>query len=148
MLILTRCETNYKTCSVRSSENMCSSSGGAQEKGKTGWNSVTTKIDGFLSFILCWMLIYLFAGFFFLSPSVWRNCFDAVFSYFTENSNVCQFDFFIEIWQLWTFFSFLKIALSFFGLQSDENPSKWLSEFSPNIPISPSISYLAVLEVK
>jgi len=24
----------------RSSENICSSSGGAQEKGKTGWNSV------------------------------------------------------------------------------------------------------------
>ncbi len=28
-------ESNYNSCAVRSSENICSSSGGAQEKGKT-----------------------------------------------------------------------------------------------------------------
>jgi hypothetical protein len=33
---LARFETNYSNCTVRSSENICSSSGGAQEKGKTG----------------------------------------------------------------------------------------------------------------
>ncbi len=32
-------ETNYSSYIVRRSENLCSSSGGAQEKGKTGWNS-------------------------------------------------------------------------------------------------------------
>jgi len=32
----TRFETNYRCCTVRSSEKICNSSGGAQEKGKTG----------------------------------------------------------------------------------------------------------------
>jgi hypothetical protein len=41
---------NYSSCTGRSSENLCSSNGGAQEKRKTGWNSGTIKIDGFLSF--------------------------------------------------------------------------------------------------
>jgi len=31
----------------------------------------TTKIDGFLSFTPCWMLMYFFAGFFFDSHSVY-----------------------------------------------------------------------------
>jgi hypothetical protein len=31
----------------------------------------TTKIDGFLSFIPCWMLVYFFASFFWMSPCVW-----------------------------------------------------------------------------
>jgi hypothetical protein len=31
---------NYNSCTGRSSENICSINGGAQEKGKTGWNSV------------------------------------------------------------------------------------------------------------
>ncbi len=31
---------NYSSCTGRSSENICSSSGGAQEKGKIGWNSI------------------------------------------------------------------------------------------------------------
>jgi hypothetical protein len=31
----TRFETNYSSCTVRSSQNICSSGGGAQEKGKT-----------------------------------------------------------------------------------------------------------------
>jgi hypothetical protein len=33
-------ETNYSSCTGRSSENICSSSGCTQEKRKTGWNSV------------------------------------------------------------------------------------------------------------
>ncbi len=33
----------------------------------------TTKIDGFLSFIPRWMLMYFFAGFFRISPCVWPN---------------------------------------------------------------------------
>ncbi len=32
----TRCESNYSSCTGRSSENTCSSSGGAQEKGNRG----------------------------------------------------------------------------------------------------------------
>jgi hypothetical protein len=32
----TRFQINYSSCTGRSSENICSSSGGAQEKGKTG----------------------------------------------------------------------------------------------------------------
>jgi hypothetical protein len=35
-ILYTRFETNYRGCIVRSSENICSSSGGVQEKGKTG----------------------------------------------------------------------------------------------------------------
>jgi hypothetical protein len=34
----TRLEGNYSSCTSRSSENICSSSGGGQEKGKTGQN--------------------------------------------------------------------------------------------------------------
>ncbi len=33
----------------------------------------TTKIDGFLSFIPRWMLVYFFGGFSWISPSVWPN---------------------------------------------------------------------------
>ncbi len=33
-------EFNYSNCTDRSSENICRSSGGAQEKGKTGCHSV------------------------------------------------------------------------------------------------------------
>jgi hypothetical protein len=47
---LTRFESKYSSCTVRNSENICSSSGGAQEKGKTPETQFTTKIDGFLSF--------------------------------------------------------------------------------------------------
>jgi hypothetical protein len=35
-----RFETNYSSCTGKSSENICNSSGGAQEKGKIGCNSV------------------------------------------------------------------------------------------------------------
>jgi len=37
-------ETNHHRCTGRSSENIGSSSGGAQAKGKTGWNSVYHQI--------------------------------------------------------------------------------------------------------
>jgi hypothetical protein len=36
----TRFESNYRNCTGRNRENICSSSGGAQEKGKTGRNWV------------------------------------------------------------------------------------------------------------
>ncbi len=43
-------ESTYSNCAGRSDENnICSSSGGAQEKGKIGWNDetqFTTKISG------------------------------------------------------------------------------------------------------
>jgi hypothetical protein len=35
-----RLESIYSSCTGMSSENICSNSGGAQAKGKTGWNSV------------------------------------------------------------------------------------------------------------
>jgi hypothetical protein len=43
-------ESNYSNCTGRSSKNICrpSSSEGAQEKWKTRWNSITTKIHGIL----------------------------------------------------------------------------------------------------
>jgi len=66
---------NYSTCTCRSSENICSSSGGAQGKRKngvkTGWNSVwhkkwcTSEFDS-----LPWMLVHFFAGFLKKSHSV------------------------------------------------------------------------------
>ncbi len=34
---------------------------------------ITTKIDGFLSFLPRWMLVYFIGGFFWISPSVWPN---------------------------------------------------------------------------
>ncbi len=55
MLILsiycTRFETNYSSCTVKSSQNICSSSGGAKEKERHDEAHFTNKIDGFLSFI-------------------------------------------------------------------------------------------------
>jgi hypothetical protein len=57
----TRFETNYRCCTVRSSENIRRSSGGAQEKERQDETQFTTKIDGFLSFIPRWM----FSAFFF-----------------------------------------------------------------------------------
>ncbi len=35
-----RLESNYSICTGMSSENICSNTGGAQAKGKRGWNSV------------------------------------------------------------------------------------------------------------
>jgi hypothetical protein len=49
---------------VRARENICSRSGGAQEKGKT----VYYQNYRFLSFNSPWMLMYYFAGFFWISP--------------------------------------------------------------------------------
>jgi hypothetical protein len=48
---------------------------GAQEKGKTGWNSVYHQNRCFFfSFIpRDWMLMYFFAGFCWISPCVWPN---------------------------------------------------------------------------
>jgi hypothetical protein len=41
---------------------LCSCNGSAQEKWKIGWNSGNN-----------WMLMYIFAGFFWISPCVWPN---------------------------------------------------------------------------
>jgi len=35
-VLCTKVRTNYNSCTARSTENICSSSGGAEEKGKTG----------------------------------------------------------------------------------------------------------------
>jgi hypothetical protein len=43
----------------------------AQEKERHDETQFTTKIDGFPSFIPCWMLMYFFAGFFFESHPVY-----------------------------------------------------------------------------
>ncbi len=69
----TKFETDYSSCTVRMSENLCSSNGGAQEKGKTGWNLVYHQNWWEKSFIPPWMLMYFFAGFFWVSPCVWAN---------------------------------------------------------------------------
>jgi hypothetical protein len=60
-----------------------------------------TKIDGFLSFISCWMLTYVFAGFFWnvtlcmIKLRVLVLC----FSYFTDNSNITGYlNFFYKLW--------------------------------------------------
>jgi hypothetical protein len=42
----TRFQTNYSSCTGRSSENICRSSGGAQEKEKTDETQFTAKIAG------------------------------------------------------------------------------------------------------
>jgi hypothetical protein len=81
----TRFETNYSSCTVRSSENICSD----QEKGKTGWNSVYHQNWWFSEFHHPpWMLVYFFAGFLWISPCVWPNSgfWCCCFSYFTHNS--------------------------------------------------------------
>ncbi len=46
---------------------VASSSGGPQEKGKTGWNSVYHQNWWFCEFHPPWMLMYFFAGFFLIS---------------------------------------------------------------------------------
>ncbi len=38
--LMHKVRTNYNSCIVPSTENICSNSGGAQGNGKTGWNSV------------------------------------------------------------------------------------------------------------
>jgi hypothetical protein len=83
------CRLAIVSCTGKSSENICSSSGGAQEKGKTGWNWVYyQKLMVFwVSLRLPWMLMYFFAGFFLgISPRVWRVLVLCV-SYYTDNSN-------------------------------------------------------------
>ncbi len=61
----TRFESNYSSSTCKSNENIYSSSGDAQAKGKRGdeeeMNSVYHKIDGFLSFTppsLCKKIYY------------------------------------------------------------------------------------------
>jgi hypothetical protein len=65
--------SRLSSCKVRVSKNVCSSSGGAQAKERQDENQFTTKIDGFLSSMPPWMLMYFFEGFFKISPCVWPN---------------------------------------------------------------------------
>jgi len=63
-----------------------------RKKERQDETQITTKTDGFLSFIPCWTLIYFFAGFFLISPCVWPNTgfWCCVFSHFRDNSNSGQ----------------------------------------------------------
>jgi hypothetical protein len=65
-------ETNYNSCTVRSSENIYVGAVEALRKKERQYETqFTTKIDGFLSFIPPpSMLMYFFAGLFFISPCV------------------------------------------------------------------------------
>jgi hypothetical protein len=71
----TRFESHYSSCTSRSSENIyCGSGGGAEEKGKTGWNSLSFPPKLMVFWVSPWMLVYFFAGFFFESHRcVWPN---------------------------------------------------------------------------
>jgi len=90
----TRFETNYSSCTVRSSENICSSRGGAaEEKGKTGWNSVYHQSWWFSEFHPPLNANVLLCRFFFnltLCMTKLRVLVLCV-SYFAENSNVPVF---------------------------------------------------------
>ncbi len=50
-ILCTRFERNYSSCTGRSSENLCSSSGAAQVKERRDETQKTINFDGFLSFI-------------------------------------------------------------------------------------------------
>jgi hypothetical protein len=83
---------NYSSCTCRSSENICSSSRGAQEKGKTGSRphetQFGTKSGAFLSLTPSWRLMYFFGGFSLISPVFGPNSRVLVpcFPDLTENS--------------------------------------------------------------
>jgi hypothetical protein len=68
---------NFRSPTCRSSENICRSSGGAQEKGKTGQNrmklSLAQKVVHFLSLTPPWRLMYCFAACFWISPGFGPN---------------------------------------------------------------------------
>ncbi len=83
-------ETNYSRCTVKSSENICSSSGGAQEKVKTGWNSVYHQIRCFFFWVSPSLNANVFfAGFKNLTPCMTKlRVVMPCFPYFTDNSNV------------------------------------------------------------
>ncbi len=88
----TRFEWNYSSCTCRSNENLCSDSRAAQEQKK---DRVV-----FWVWPRPWMLIYLFAGSFSISPCVWPNS---------------------GYW--WCLFLILQISLSFEGLFLNQNGS-------------------------
>jgi hypothetical protein len=66
-------ETNYSRCTGKSSENICSSSGGARKKGKTGWNSVYHQIWWFFFWVSPSLNANVFCVGFLISPRVWPN---------------------------------------------------------------------------
>jgi len=87
-------ETNYSSCTIRSSENICSSSGGAaHETRKTGWNSVYHQNWWFFEFHPPLNANALFCRFFFESHPVYDQTqgSGAVFFFFhTDNSWVAH----------------------------------------------------------
>jgi hypothetical protein len=89
-ILCTRFETNYSSCTVRSSENICNSSGGAQAKGKTGWNSVYHQnwwLSEFHPPLNANNVLFLKVFFKFHPPCVWPNlgfwCCDFLISWIT-----------------------------------------------------------------
>jgi hypothetical protein len=109
------------------SENICSSNGGAQEKGKTGWNSVyyqnwwfsgfhppletqfTTKIDGFLGFIPLLKLSLLpKLMVFWVSSPPWMLVY--FFAGFFFNLTLCMTKLRVEFWW-WSVFLTSRITL-------------------------------------
>jgi hypothetical protein len=87
------------------------SSGGPQQKEKTGETQFTTMIDGFLSFIPCWMLMYFFAGFFLISPCICptSGLWSCVFLTFLITLMSCRH---LSYGLLWTIMDYSSYGLS------------------------------------
>ncbi len=85
----TRFETNYNSCTGKSNENICSSDGGAQEKGRTGWNSVYHQ-NWWFSLSPPFNANVFFCRFFFYLTLCTMKCrvLGLCLSYFTDNSDV------------------------------------------------------------
>jgi len=85
-----RFETTYSSCKVRISKNICRSSGGAQEKGKTWWNSVYHQNWWFFQFHPLLNANELLSRFL-LNLTLCMTKLRVLvlcFSYFTDNSNI------------------------------------------------------------
>jgi len=97
----------YSSCTCKSSENICCSSGGAQEKRKegvkTGWNSVWHQNWCTSEFHPPGRLMYFFASFFKISPGVGPNSgfWCCVFLTLFENSTIYLVWFFSHTEALW-----------------------------------------------
>ncbi len=85
----TRFGINYSSCTGKRSENICSSSIGAQEKGKTGWNSVYHQNWWFFKFQPPSNANVLFFGGFFVNLTLCMTKLRVLvlcLSYFADNS--------------------------------------------------------------
>jgi hypothetical protein len=83
-------ETNYSSCKVSFSKNICSSSGDSSGKRKDRMKpSLSLKLMVFWGFFPHWMLMYFFGSFFFLNLTLCMTKLRILmlcFSYFTGNS--------------------------------------------------------------